>query len=162
MTEIMAKESIMIKNTTKVTSTGQEVTHLSWDIVHSLALTTAAKVSSSPDYKHLQYVAGIPRGGLILATILSHATSLKYVPFNEHAIRPDVLLVDDINDSGNTFKDITSSSSLQIQTACLVQRVSSSFKCSYIGVELYTDSWIVFPWESGSTFEREHTISRLL
>ena len=64
-----------------------------------------------------------------------------------------ILIIDDINDSGATFKYIIDNFGKQedrIKFAALINNKPSSVKVDYHGYELNkveVPSWIVFPWE---------------
>jgi hypoxanthine phosphoribosyltransferase len=60
------------------------------------------------------------------------------------------LIVDDINDSGTTFKvvtDIFKNRRLQHRTAALINKEKSYFNVDFYGEMFYHDDWINFPWE---------------
>ena len=67
----------------------------------------------------------------------------------------NILIVDDINDSGKTFQSIWEDwiyFSLEevekhVRFACLFDRHSSKFKADYNVNHLTTDEWVIFPWE---------------
>ena len=85
-------------------------------------------------------ICGIARGGLPLAVALSH--KLK-IPFTEVPEGDNLLVVDDISDTGKTlekFKDST--------IACLYSSDWTKTKpFFYVKTKTDEDSWIVFPWE---------------
>lgn len=102
--------------------------------------------------KKLRYISGIPRGGLIPAIMLSHKLDITYIPFDEakkygrHDLRlknEDILLVDDICDSGVTMKDYAP----RFITATLCLRYISETIPEYYGELIEDDRWLVFPWE---------------
>jgi len=102
--------------------------------------------------KKLRYISGIPRGGLIPAIMLSHKLGVTYIPFDtakkygRHDIRfknEDILLVDDICDSGVTMKDYAP----RFITATLCLRYVSETIPEYYGEKIEDDRWLVFPWE---------------
>ena len=102
--------------------------------------------------KKLRYISGIPRGGLIPAIMLSHKLGVTYIPFDEakkfgrHDLRiknEDILLVDDICDSGVTMKDYAP----RFITATLCLRYVSETIPEYYGEKIEDDRWLVFPWE---------------
>ncbi len=102
--------------------------------------------------KKLRYISGIPRGGLIPAIMLSHKLGVTYIPFDEakkfgrHDLRiknEEILLVDDICDSGVTMKDYAP----RFITATLCMRYISETIPEYYGEKIEDDRWLVFPWE---------------
>ena len=66
----------------------------------------------------------------------------------------EILIIDDINDSGVTFDgvvdDIMAHNDIKrdkIKTVSLWTRHSSKFKVDFTTNNVDTDDWIVFPWE---------------
>lgn len=169
--------------------------------VRSLVLSIARDISLG-DWKP-DYIAGISRGGLSPAVLLSHYLDLPlhtlkvtlrdgaeedcdhncwmaedafgYIDYNERSEvgisadkdkRVNILLVDDINDSGATFawiKNDWRASCLpndtawdtvwghNVRTAVLVHNLASSETSDYSGMEINKaedPSWVVFPWET--------------
>lgn len=140
------------------------------------------------------YIVGITRGGLVPANLLSQYLDVKMysldVCLRDHcdAMGPEsnawmaedaldgknILIVDDINDSGATlqwiaddwkrsnrpfspeWKDVFSNN---VRIATLINKPSSDFKdISYFGKEIATDEdnvWVVFPWEEWWTDKPE-------
>ena len=110
------------------------------------------------------HIVGIARGGLVPAVMLSHQLNLpmetlgvsfrdnkathhtKFKPIDDARY----LIVDDINDSGTTFKvvtDIFKNRRLQHRTAALINKEKSDFDVDFYGEMFYHDDWINFPWE---------------
>ena len=111
------------------------------------------------------HTVGIARGGLIPAVMLSHQLNLpmetlgvsfrdnkathhtKFKPIDDARY----LIVDDINDSGTTFKvvsDIFRNRRLIFATAALINKEKSDFSVDFYGEMFYYDDWINFPWEN--------------
>lgn len=63
----------------------------------------------------------------------------------------NILVVDDIADSGKTFKyainKLKGYGCERVQTASVFHKKCSSFRPDYIGLFLESDCWIVQPWE---------------
>ena len=120
-------------------------------------------------------VVSIARGGLVPGVYLSHSLNIKNVPIvwqtrdgcTKEPI-PDTLLskgcqlliVDDINDSGETFHQIMDDIKRRyqhgeaelkqnIKTATLWSRSVSNFHVDFTIRKIDTDEWIIFPWEKG-------------
>ena len=111
--------------------------------------------------KKLRYISGIPRGGLIPAIMLSHKLGVTYIPFDEakkfgrHDLRfknEDILLVDDICDSGVTMKDYAP----RFITATLCLRYISETIPEYYGEKIKDDRWLVFPWERNDSNTKQN------
>lgn len=140
-----------------------------------------AKTGWKPDY-----IIGISRGGLTPAIALSYwfsvackplTVSLRDYPVQESnremardaAAGKNILIVDDINDSGatldwivedwhNTFSDVDQEMwskiwNNNVKFATLVDNLSSDFskKVDFCGLEIdksEKDVWVEFPWEN--------------
>jgi len=97
---------------------------------------------------NIDYICGIPRGGLPIAVHISHylekpMVSLDFLKNNWLAYN-NVLLVDDIIDTGKTINDITN----YCDDTTFVK--ASLFKRPGISIDFYvceTPNWIVFPYE---------------
>lgn len=115
-------------------------------------------------------IFSINRGGCIPGIYLSHRLSLKHkvidIQLRNSNKPPDlkiikqrikefdnILLVDDINDSGKTLKtiyDLTNAYSKIIYNATLIYNQESKVKTDFYGKEIRRSkdqSWYVFPWE---------------
>jgi len=125
----------------------KEKVFLSWQWVDKQIATLTSHVSDS--VSELRYVTGIPRGGLIPGAYLSHSLGLKYIQFEEAKnlpanLRAQVLVVDDICDSGYTLLETME---FGFKTATLSLRYSSPFIPDFYGEKIKDDRWLVFPWE---------------
>lgn len=121
-------------------------------------------------------ILGIHRGGSVPAVYLSHIfgcpsdvmlwqtrdgleKSHRYDIIDD-AIgkqKKNVLIVDDINDSGETFQQIWDDfmhNGLEdlitehVKFACMYQRNTSKFMAEYVANHINTSSWVFFPWEN--------------
>jgi hypoxanthine phosphoribosyltransferase len=97
----------------------------------------------------LEFVAGIPRGGLIPAVMMSHAFGIKYISYSSAKMLPGdlrkkTLIVDDISDTGVT---IAEADKLKFITATLCLRKGSKTVPYFSGERINDDRWLVFPWE---------------
>lgn len=159
---------------------------LRWDDIDSDCENLARKILLG-DWRP-DYIVGITRGGLVPATILSHLLKVPmytlkvtlrdgveedcdhncWMPEDAMGYEKEplnILIVDDINDSGATIawikKDWPSSClpaddrwnscwSNNVRFASLVDNLSSSETVTYTAMEINKaedDVWIVFPWE---------------
>jgi len=114
-----------------------------------------------------EVIISINRGGCIPGVYLSHflekphkmidIKSLNDNSKNEFSFlkkNKPILIIDDINDTGNTFdfvKKIFKDSDCKIRFAALINNVTSKTKIDYHG-QLIDKSdnpvWYVFPWEN--------------
>ena len=122
------------------------------------------------------YIVGITRGGNVPATILSNMTGIRCEAVKvalrdgesgktgdsiawmaeDAKMGKNILVVDDINDTGATFKWLSEDWSLNggdnVRFATLTENLSSDFD----GVDYYCDEvnkaeedvWLVYPWEN--------------
>ena len=114
-------------------------------------------------------VVGLSRGGLTPGVMLSHFLGKQFVPFKtalrDHPIWEcdtqeftgieKVIIVDDICDTGETFKKLKTEltekfPSIDIRFACLHYNRPCNFPIDWYGTFIDTekiDEWIVYPWE---------------
>jgi hypoxanthine phosphoribosyltransferase len=139
------------------------------------------------------YIVGLVRGGLVPGVMLSHYLDIPfysldpnesnlwmaedafgYVPADDQQViksrwdvsyRKNILIIDDINDSGKTFtnlKEDWQSGCLpkesawntvwhkNVKFATLIENQASDFDADFVGLEinkLENPEWCVFPWE---------------
>ena len=150
---------------------------VTWNEIDNHCRELADKIVSSG--KKYDVIVGVGRGGLIPAVILSHQLGVPLIPINwqlrdsdtadyhmdNYALLKKVvgnsknlLLVDDINDTGKTMNDIKYQINLKMledgnrrdfnmDTATLYQKTKTSHGPNSF-CELVDDSvWVVFPWE---------------
>ena len=95
---------------------------------------------------HFSGVYGVPRGGLVPATILSYRLGIPLLL----APTKDCIIIDDIADSGKTLMHFTLNDT-QFNKYFIATIYYS--KRSLVTPDFYTreknDKWIEFPWEKG-------------
>jgi len=102
----------------------------------------------------LDRIVAIPRGGLSVAHVIAEHLGVKDVElYNPDIVyEGNVLLVDDINDTGDTLIGILSHPGRFIRgtviTAVLAQRYNSKLKASFVGEHIKHDNYVLFPWEA--------------
>ena len=106
-------------------------------------------------------IVAIGRGGFIPGVQLSHRLGIHFTPLmwqtrdgniaqHHIAARGRALVVDDINDSGKTLADVTSTCTWLdgYSVAVQISKTSSIFKTVDFYAELGDDDvWYEFPWE---------------
>lgn len=97
-----------------------------------------------------EYVYGIPRGGVAVALHISHFLGIDMLSEHELNSLPlidkrNVLVVDDVADTGQTLTDMFIHHGIDFATATIYYKPSSVIKPDYYSEE--TDKWVVFPWE---------------
>jgi len=155
---------------------------VTWDEVHKFSLILARKVIESgyiPDV-----IVGILRGGYIVARIVADILNIEelgvvevkfYRSIGERAERPvitqplildvrdrNVLIVDDVVDSGRTLEIVSQQVRLRgaknVKSAALFVKPRSIINPDYYIIK--TTKWVLFPWELGELF-RELNIDNL-
>jgi hypoxanthine phosphoribosyltransferase len=119
--------------------------YLGWDWVDAQINTIGDKL----DGYDLEFVAGIPRGGLIPAVMMSHAFGIKYISYSSAKMLPldlrkKTIVLDDISDTGVTLAE---ADKLKFITACLCLRTGTKTVPNFVGTCISDDRWLVFPWE---------------
>ena len=107
------------------------------------------KIGDKLEGLDLEFVAGIPRGGLIPAVMMSHAFGIKYISYSSAKLLPSelrskTLVIDDISDTGITMAE---ADELNFLTAALCLRFSTKTVPTLTGEIINDDRWLVFPWE---------------
>ena len=141
-------------------SESKAIVNYPWNTIDELVKEVANRASSFKP----THIVGITRGGLIPAVMLSHSFDLpmetlgvsfrdnrathhtKFKPIDDARY----LIVDDINDSGTTFKvvsDIFRNRRLIFATSALINKEKSGFDVDFYGEMFYHDDWINFPWD---------------
>lgn len=104
--------------------------------VHKLAdVIKQSKVKISNIY-------GTPRGGLVVATRLSHLLGLPLV-VETWRTDSNTLWVDDIVDTGKTLEHVHENWVI----AVLFWNTEAAFQPEFYALTKPKNSWIVFPWE---------------
>jgi len=114
-------------------------------------------------------ILSINRGGCVPGVFLSHKMGIRHEVYSFDFNRDSkidslyykivsnhtsVLIIDDINDTGNTLSQISEMFKehlSKLKFAVLINNKSSSFKVDYYSEKIdksIDNSWIVFPWES--------------
>lgn len=139
---------------------------ISWDDVTECVQHIAAQIGyDTPDC-----IVGLTRGGLVPAVQLSHMFNAPLYVLNvslrdkmagednfdweEISQYSNILIIDDINDSGKTFKYVMDECYHHMvnlpKFAALLSKESSQFTPAFVGEHINKEKeneWIVFPWE---------------
>ena len=143
---------------------------LTWDDVDFLTNMVSESISN----KNIKFdtIVALGRGGLIPGAILSYKLDIKnlqnlgintrqedgqYVEtlvYQRPTITGNVLVVDDINDSGKTFEAVNSLIKSEypdigeLMYCSLTTRYNTNFNENTIsGKIINTSDWLVFPWD---------------
>ena len=119
--------------------------YLSWNWVED----QINKIGDKLEGMDLEFVSGIPRGGLIPAIMMSHAYDIKYISYSSAKMLPlelrrKTIAIDDISDTGRTLAE---ADSLNFITSSLCTRVGTKTLPRLTGELISGDEWLVFPWE---------------
>ena len=127
-----------------------EVRGLTQEIIRQLILTNFVP----------KLVVGLSRGGLVPAVYISQFFDCDFFALNKQELFPEldevenILIVDDINDTGKTFKLVNedvSNLGIQVRYAALLDNAGSDFTVDYYGREIdkvKDPCWVVYPWEN--------------
>ena len=148
----------------------EENIKLTWDDVDFIANMVAESISK----KNIEFdtIVALGRGGLIPGAILSYKLDIKNLQnlgintrhrMDQHSetlvyqrptITGNVLVVDDINDSGRTFEAVNSLIKSEypdigeLLYCSLTTRYNTNFNENTIsGKIINTSDWLVFPWD---------------
>jgi uncharacterized protein len=139
----------MQKNIMEVQETKILKQQIKWEEINLLVENLAQKIETSNFL--IKDIFGLQRGGLIPAVMLSHRLG---IPMSKGTISPNTLIVDDICDSGKTFKEVFNryqteySFAFYLKTACLHYKPHTSvYIPSFYASEWVSDDWIIYPWE---------------
>ena len=127
-----------------------EVRGLTQEIIRQLILTNFVP----------KLVVGLSRGGLVPAVYISQFFDCDFFALNKQELFPEldevenILIVDDMNDTGKTFKMVNedvSNLGIQVRYAALLDNAGSDFTVDYYGREIdkvKDPCWVVYPWEN--------------
>jgi hypoxanthine phosphoribosyltransferase len=144
---------------------------ISWNRIASLSKELATQIKQ--DDFHPDVIIAIGRGGYVPARLLAdnldimNLTSIKVEHYTSGTHKQDkatvkyplsidvsgqqVLVVDDVSDSGDTFavamQHITEKSTLKkIKTAVLHHKTTSQFIPDYYAAKVIKWRWLIYPW----------------
>lgn len=148
-------------------------THPSWyDVEKAIRVTGDQMLAADIDPK---YIIGLARGGLVPGVLASHMLDLPFVAVNYSSkdgrgeykghdnilpdigdaglgYRPNLLIVDDICDSGLTMKEVVDHykniGHMYVYTLAIHYKESSIFKPDFFCYHVPADGpWLHYPWE---------------
>ena len=121
------------------------------------------------DNIEIDSILGVARGGMVPATILSYSLNNPYMEmlgvrtrevddpqfYGNPTLFGNVLVIDDINDSGLTFEVVSKyidhhfdrGEVKNVYYSACVKRSSSKWNKGYYGIEHEGSDWFVFPWD---------------
>ena len=126
-------------------STSEKV---SWSEIEKLTKILSQKITSLP--QEFSSISTISRGGLVPARLLADHLGLDTILVDQKKISSDSIFVDDIYDSGNTFKKIINKvdNPSKFVYATLFARRGKKYPKQLIYAKKTNDnSYIVYPWD---------------
>ena len=121
---------------------------VSWSEVEKLTKILSEKITLLP--QEFSSISTISRGGLVPARLLADHLGLDIILVDQKKISSDSIFVDDIYDSGNTFKKIINQvdSPSNFIYATLFARRGKKYPKQLIYAKKTSDnSYIVYPWD---------------
>ena len=116
---------------------------ISWNVVDECVLDIAEHLIRT-EIK-FDGVYGIPRGGAVLAVMLSHKLDIPFIIDLKDG--DDYIIIDDIVDTGETLKKYKEQPECRNSYFVTIhEHEQSSVKPDY-SVLYKEDKWIVYPWE---------------
>jgi len=119
---------------------------VSWNVIDEAVTDIAFNIKNTN--KDFKGVYGIPRGGLILAVMLSHKLDLPLI-MSKDELDENSIIIDDIADTGKTLLDFTEYESYVVT---IHEHEQSLIKPDYSVLDK-GDKWIVYPWETEDSEE---------
>ncbi len=121
---------------------------ISWSEVEKLIKILSEKIISMP--QEFSSISTISRGGLVPARLLADHLGLDIILVDQKKISSDSIFVDDIYDSGNTFKKIINKvdrPSDFLYTTLFERRGKKYPKQLIYAKKTKNNSYIVYPWD---------------
>ena len=119
---------------------------VTWNVIDEAVTDIAFNIKKTN--KDFKGVYGIPRGGLILAVMLSHKLDLPLI-MSKDELDENSIIIDDIADTGRTLWDFLE---YQSYVVTIHKHEKSIFKPDYSVLDK-GDKWIVYPWETEDSEE---------
>ena len=119
---------------------------ISWNLIDEAVTDIAFNIKKTN--KDFKGVYGIPRGGLILAVMLSHKLDLPLI-MSKDELDENSIIIDDIADTGRTLWDFLE---YQSYVVTIHKHEKSIFKPDYSVLDK-GDKWTVYPWETEDSEE---------
>ncbi len=117
---------------------------ISWEVIQVYLRTLYQHIQTQPR-KNFTGVYGIPRGGLVLAVMISHIFGIPLL----QAPCQGCIIVDDLADSGRTLEPyVTDDYNKKDHFITTVYRKErSTVEPDFYLSTREDDTWVVFPWE---------------
>lgn len=119
-----------------------------WDEIESAITTLVKKIIDTKI--QFRTISTISRGGLVPSRLVADRLGIKQILVDSESIAADSLFIDDIYDSGETFRKIIQRADDQdnLVFATIYARRKERYPKQLIYAELTRDSeYIVYPWD---------------
>tara|TARA_R100001163_G_C5059964_1_gene196704 strand:- start:357 stop:761 length:405 start_codon:yes stop_codon:yes gene_type:complete len=104
-------------------------------------------------HESFEVVYGVPRGGLIVAVLISHKLGIPLITDFRDMYGEKFLVVDDIADTGRTLERHKKLEVCKYAKFATLDYHKQSVVVPDYWVSEKTDSWIVYPWEQKDSLE---------
>lgn len=128
--------------------------HVSWDEIEFMVNDVSKKISKLP--RTFSSISTLSRGGLIPSRLIADNLGIKKILVDKQRISCDSLFVDDIFDTGNTFKKIVpkvDDPSKLVFVTLFARRGKKYPKQLIYSKKTQNNDYVVFPWDK-LEFER--------
>jgi hypoxanthine phosphoribosyltransferase len=132
--------------------------YLTWQDIELQVSRLVTKIKKSGF--EFDKISTVSRGGLVPARLVADHFDIKTIRVDRKKIMPNTLFVDDIYDSGDTFRQIFTlvEHPKKFLYATLVARNGVEYpKSLTYGKKTLGQEYVVFPWDR-LEFERTHTV----
>lgn len=129
-------------------ATSSDYQKVTWSEIEKLIKILAEKIKSSQ--LEFSSISTISRGGLVPSRLLADHLGIDTILVDQKKISSDSIFVDDIYDSGNTFKKIilkVDNPSKLIYVTLFARRGKKYPKQLIFAKKTNTNSYIVYPWD---------------
>ena len=124
---------------------------ISWQLVDECVTEIAFHLRDTG--KDFVGVFGVPRGGVILAVMLSHKLDIPYITDFRKVDDGDIVVIDDIADTGKTFQFYKEQPETKDAHYVTIHEHEQSIVKPDYSVINKSDKWIVYPWETTDSEE---------
>lgn len=131
-----------------MTAKNSDAQKVNWTEIEKLVKIVSEKVSMIS--REFSSISTITRGGLVPARLLADQLGIDTILVDQKKIPRDSMFVDDIYDSGNTFKKILNraeSPSDLVFVTLFARRGKKYPKQLIFGKKTNSTSYIVYPWD---------------
>ena len=129
-------------------ATSSDYQKVTWSEIDRLIKILAEKIKSSQ--LEFSSISTISRGGLVPSRLLADHLGIDTILVDQKKISSDSIFVDDIYDSGSTFKKIilnVDNPSKLIYVTLFARRGKKYQKQLIFAKKTNTNSYIVYPWD---------------